>query len=263
MVMENYEAASRGDIDYMRGFKAHYEDPNFKHNLLIGSIHMLIPIVGPIVLMGWYCEIMQRLVRRHPNPIPKLDFNDFGFFLGRGVAPFLTALVIVLPAMIVGNIIIFSLLFMLGIFAHHSGPDPMMTLIASFLGMGVMAMIILPISTIANAGVTQAELSEDFKQSTNFRGLLDYAGLTWQKVLFGILVYIPISMIFVIAGMICCFVGIYPAVFLLNSSYVFLRWQIYEYALAKGSPAIAVKAAQQLPSETVYTAPPSAPSPPA
>ena len=74
-----------------------FEDDEWKTNVLIGTVLTLIPVIGPIVLAGWLCEIHQRLVRGHPRTAPKLDFSDLGHYLGRGVWPFLVQLVMSLP----------------------------------------------------------------------------------------------------------------------------------------------------------------------
>ncbi|PMX74198.1 hypothetical protein, partial [Pseudomonas sp. GW456-12-1-14-LB2] len=50
-------------------------------NILVMTVFALIPVAGPIALGGWHCEIMQRLVRRHPTPIPTLEFSDFTHYL--------------------------------------------------------------------------------------------------------------------------------------------------------------------------------------
>jgi hypothetical protein len=71
-----------------------FQGPDWTHNLLLGSVFALIPLVGVLALQGWMCEVIQRLERSHPQPVPKLDFKDFGHYLGRGVAPFVVGLVV-------------------------------------------------------------------------------------------------------------------------------------------------------------------------
>jgi hypothetical protein len=60
-----------------------------------------VPVVGPIALSGWMCEVHQRRVRRHPTPVPKIDFGDFGEYIKRGLHVFLVQLVITMPLMFV------------------------------------------------------------------------------------------------------------------------------------------------------------------
>src|SRR4051812_45577721 len=71
-------------------------------NLLLMTVCNFIPVVGPIVLLGYRSEVATALLedeerRRHP----KFDFNNFAEYLSRGIWPFLMGLlagVVVVPA---------------------------------------------------------------------------------------------------------------------------------------------------------------------
>jgi len=264
--MENTSApvgvpSDPSDIEYLRGFKAIFNDPNFKNNILIGSVHLIIPIVGPMVLMGWYCEIMQRLMRRHSRPIPRLDFSDFGFFLGRGVTVFLVAFLLSLPMVFVIYFFLFSSAFLVGYMSQQRLPDVALIGFAGIFGFALILMVFLPAVVMINAAVTFAELSEDFGRSLDFSKMWAYSRLTWKKVLVSMFVYIPVTFAFFLGGAILCYIGIYPAMFLVNSSYVFLRQQIYQYALSQGFPPVELKPERQIPSEMPRPAAPP-PTPP-
>ena len=92
-------ASDEEGVSVLRAIKAVFQSPNWKTNILLGLVLLLIPIVGPIALGGWMCESHQRWVRRHPDPFPKIDFGDFGDYIKRGLAPFLTGLIIGIPIM--------------------------------------------------------------------------------------------------------------------------------------------------------------------
>ena len=57
-------------LQFVAAFRFLFDQPNALLNILLAAVMQIIPIVGPIVLMGWYCEIIQRLIKRHPMPIP-------------------------------------------------------------------------------------------------------------------------------------------------------------------------------------------------
>lgn len=63
-------------------------------NLLLITVCQFIPVVGPIVLLGYRAEVSVAL-DNDPNMLrhPKFDFNRFGEYLSRGVWPFLIALI--------------------------------------------------------------------------------------------------------------------------------------------------------------------------
>jgi|SRR5579872_5439312 len=67
-------------------------------NLLLIVVCEFIPIVGPIVLLGYKAEVAVALIhdpdmQRHP----KFDFDRFVEYLTRGLWPFLIALGLTLP----------------------------------------------------------------------------------------------------------------------------------------------------------------------
>src|SRR5690606_22826522 len=113
-----------------------FEDVNWPMNLLLGSVLMLIPIVGPIVFMGWQLRIMQHLVQGKSSPIPRFDFSDFGFYLGKGVIPFVVSLLVMLPFLILIMILVFGGVFGIGAMSAQRLPGEYMAilgLIALFL----------------------------------------------------------------------------------------------------------------------------------
>src|SRR5438093_320718 len=64
-------------------------------NLLLLTLCQLIPVIGPIVALGYRAEVPLALSRdsdrrRHPN----FDFNRFVKYLTRGLWPFLVGLIV-------------------------------------------------------------------------------------------------------------------------------------------------------------------------
>lgn len=228
-------------LEYLKGFKFLFLDQNWVNNLLIGAIMVLIPIVGPIVVMGWQCEIFQRLHKKHSQPIPKLDFNDFGHYLGRGIVPFVVGLLVTIPLAIALAIIV----VVAGVLIAVAGGKgaPVSTLIPlGVIGAGaVFLFVMIPTYVIANAGMTRAFLTEDFGKSLDLNRIWAYAKWTWPTVFKAALVYLPITMGIMFAGTILLYVGIFPATVIINIAWIYLAWQIYEIYLAQGGESIPIK----------------------
>lgn len=236
-------------VEYLKGFKLLFLHPHAGMNLLVGSILNLIPLLGPMVLMGWQCEIYQRLQRRHPEYIPRLDFSDFFHFLGRGWVPFVVSLIVVVPfSIIVAMVGLFAAL-VIG-FAAKQGPfgTTMIFFTALLLAMVIFFLLVFLV-IFANAALTRAYLTEDFGSSLQFEKILTYAQKTWRRVFIAYLIYFPLSLGLMLVGMLCLYVGLYPVIVIINVAWVFLSWEIYELYLAEGGEVIAVKAPQGLPSE--------------
>ncbi|MCE9623856.1 MAG: DUF4013 domain-containing protein, partial [Deltaproteobacteria bacterium] len=253
-------------LDFLGAFKFLFSDKNTLNNILLGAVMNIIPIVGPIVLMGWYCEIIQRLVKRHPNPIPKLTFDDFVYFLGRGVAPFVVVLIATLPMVLVTMVFMFAGMFGITMFAgaiQHQGGDPGMLVIAGFGIAFLFAFaFIMVFNVVVMAALIRAELTEDIGKSLDLGKIWAYARATWKDLLVAYLVFIPLSILVMFGGMMVFFIGIYFAIVVINISYLHLRWQVYERYLSRGGEAIPIQTKSgPLPSEQRPTLPTPTPTP--
>lgn len=252
-------------LDFFGAFKFLFQDANALNNILIGAVMNLIPIIGPIVLMGWHCEIIQRLVKKHAKPIPKLDFGDFLYFLGRGVAPFVVTLIATLPMTLVIMVLMFAGMFgaaVLGSALRLDEPGKEFLVFGGIaIGFLIFFLLILFFNIVVSAALVRAELTEDIGKSLDFGKIWGFARATWKDFLVAYLVFIPIAMIVMFAGMLVVFVGIYAAIILINVAYVNLRWQVYMRYLARGGEEIPIQTKSgPLPSETPRPAPPPPPT---
>jgi len=239
--------ASEG-VSALRAVKAVFEDPNWKNNVLIGLVFMIIPIVGPIALSGWMCEVQQRLVRRHPNPIPKIDFGDFGDFIKRGLPVFLAQLIISIPVMML------AYLFMggaaLAAVGAGAATDEPLVAIAVGIVTGIIALVILlALGVLVNAVHTRAELTEDLGQALSFGAVLSYAKATAGQVIVKNFTFMFVAFGIVLLGVLACYIGLYPAIAVLQIAAMHLRNQIYLDHLARGGEPIVLKEPQVLQSE--------------
>lgn len=225
-----------------------FDDPDWKQNLLMGTVMFLIPVVGPICLGGWMCETHQRLVRRHPQPMPKFDFADFTHYLSRGIIPFLVSFVTMLPMMIVVYATAFAIGF--GAFAGVAATDEPAVAIAVAVGGSLIAMVLwLSIAAVLNAAMTRAELTEDFGRALSFGPMMDYTRSTFTRFIWKTIVFSFLGFGVALLGMLICFVGIYPAAYVLQVAGLHMRWQLYDDHVGRGGEPIELKPPQWLPSE--------------
>jgi len=225
-----------------------FDDRDWKTNCLIGVVFLFIPIVGPIALAGWLCEIHQRLVRGHPQPMPKLDFTDLGHFLGRGVAPFLVQLVLSVPVsiMIVGGYFVTAFGSLAIIAATGEPLLGLLVVLVVAVGVGVLSLVL---GIVMNAAFTRAELTESIGDALSIGPVLQYTRTTWLQVLIKNILFGFVGLGLILVGMALFCVGIYPAAIVLQVAAMHLRWQIYRYHVDRGGEPIAVKGPQVLPSE--------------
>ncbi len=246
-------ATSTG-VNPMDAVKFLFDDPDWKTSLLFAVIFMFIPIVGGIAVAGWYCEIHQRLARRHPRPIPKLDFGDFGAYIGRGLKPFVVQLAVGFPVGIV-LFICYVLTALLGGMVASAAGEPF--LMFGFLGVFALFAVGVGIAAnvVVNAAVTRAELTEDFGKALDFGKIMAYGKATWVTVIVKNIIFGFIAFGMMLAGMLACGVGLYVVIPILGVAALHLRWQIYADYLAKGGEQIELAPPQQLQSEMGLSGP--------
>jgi small-conductance mechanosensitive channel len=235
-------------VSALRAVKAVFGDENVKTNVLLGIVFMLIPIVGPMALSGWMCEVHQRLLRRHPNPMPKIDFNDFGEYIKRGIPVFLTSLLVTVPVLFVVYAVMGA-----GAFAVFAGiaatGEPLVGIGIGAVMFIVLMLFSLALGVIVNAVHTRAELTEDFGESMKMGKLMAYSKATFGTVVVKNISFMFIAFGIVLVGILLCYLGLYPAIVVVQIAAMHLRHQIYVDYLAKGGEQIPLKAPQALPSE--------------
>lgn len=214
------------------------------------AIFQLIPVIGPIALQGWHAEIMQRLVHRHPQPVPKLSFNDLMKYLNRGLPAFLVALVaggivgmlISLPMSCLGGVASAMLSSHRG-YAGGGGDDGAALGVVAVMGLvGLFTMLVaFPAGMMIQGATLRAELTEDFGQSLKFGPIWDYVKRTWKTQLLAGFVFAFFAWLMALGGMLMCFVGIYAMVPVLQLGSMHLRYQTYQLHLSRGGEPIPTK----------------------
>lgn len=235
-------------VSSLRAVKAVFEDANWKNNVLIGLLLMIIPIVGPIAFSGWMCEVQQRLVRRHPNPIAKLDFADFGELIKRGLPVFLTSLIITLPVLFVVYALVGGAVFA-AFAAGAATNEPLVSFAVIGVGGVVVIVLSLLLGVLINAAHTRAELTEELGQALSFGKVMSYSKATAGQVLVKNFTFMFLAMGIMLLGALACYIGMYPAIAVIQIAAMHLRNQIYMDYLSKGGEPIEMKPPQLLPSE--------------
>lgn len=225
-----------------------FSDANWTNNLLISSVFMFIPLVGPLANAGWHAEIHQRLARRHANPIPRLEFSDLMHYMSRGAASFFVALILMLPMGLISYLGIIVAVF--GGAAVGAAVNEPLVMAVVWILIGLLGFMFMSLAMMmVHAAQARAELTEDLGQSISPGNLFRFLGKTWGTVLVSSMLFALVSMLMFFAGYLMCVFGLYPAMVVVTIAASHLRWQFYERYLTRGGAPFALKEPQQLPSE--------------
>src|SRR5262249_24378509 len=149
---------------------------------LAGAVCALVPILGPIVLLGYQFDIVEDMHRRGDNDYPDFDVNRIMDYLTRGVWPFIVQLIVLAPLALVAGVVVMLLLF--AILAAHLHPTDavllVLALVLVFLVATAVATPLLPFLLIPM--LLRAGLSQDFGSAFSWAFIRDFVGKTWKEI---------------------------------------------------------------------------------
>ena len=225
-------------MNYPVSITEFFKSPAWIMNLLFGGVCMLIPVVGPMVFLGWLITVVLLPPTVNMAAAPPFDFSKFGFYLDRGLWPVLVSIAasigIGIVAMIVGLIpsIIVGV-----IFGHGHG---FMSLIGSLIGFVIWLAVGVAILVALVPIVIRAMLVQDFGKSFDIPFIKRFAGLMWKEMLITAIFINVAALGLCAAGLLALCVGIYGAIAVVNFMVVHLYRQLYELYLKRGGEAIPV-----------------------
>jgi hypothetical protein len=261
----SYFAGQDQRVRYWAAYQFAFSSPNGWKNLLIGGVAMLVPILGPVVFMGYLCDVLA------PRPLddasgrldesPRaagaaygdFDFSRFSQYLERGIWPFLATLVAGLvmlplyllamaPAIIAGA-------------ANFRGPAAVLAFFASFvLSLAVAAaglLIMVPLSV-------RAAMLMEFRPTFDSQWVRDFAARTWRETVIAMLFLIVTGFPLAIVGYLLCLVGVYPAMALLTVAQWHLHFQLYHLYVSRGGAPVPIKPIHRPGPPPIPTLPPAA-----
>ncbi len=88
-------------MEFGRAFSFAQQDPEWLKKVGIGALIFLIPLVGPITVLGWGLEITRRVISHEPELLP--DWSNFTEHLVRGLKGFVVSFVFGLPGGLVSG----------------------------------------------------------------------------------------------------------------------------------------------------------------
>ena len=234
-------------MQYWRSYSYVFERKDWMANLLLCSVCFLIPVIGPLILMGYQFKVIEDLHKHPGQKMPKFDFSQFSELLSRGIYPFVVSLILQLVLTPLCLILWFLPMLFAGMFENEA---------ILILGIFVSFILILVASVlggmITGPFLLRAGLSQSFGETFNFGWILHFMRMVWIEEIVSTLFFMFSSMLLVMVGLLLCFVGVYPAAALCMLAHAQMTYQQYEIFLARGGEPIPLKTPPAAPVATLH-----------
>ncbi len=230
-------------MNYTASVSDFFKSPKWMMNLLLGGVCVLIPIVGPMVVLGWLITGFWARQDENFETFPDFDFSHFGKYLERGLWPFLVALVVTMAIGIVMVPLMWVLMIPTMLIGQLSSggeanASSCLGVIAMILMVLLWAVIIFALMLVLVPLKIRASLTQDFAKSFDVGFVKRFLALTWKEIVLSSLFVMVTGTLFVCLGMIAFCVGMYFATVLVYFSWTHLHKQLYTLYLSRGGEPV-------------------------
>lgn len=235
-------------MNYSAALTDFFKSSKWVNNLLLGGVCLLIPIVGPIALIGWHGgALFGRSNYKDFHNYPEFEFSKFNLYLERGVWPFLVQLIIsmvMIPLLwMLMAVPMFALIALAAAAEKNQAAAEASPLVLSgsmlftfggfALGIVLMALLVKPL-------MLRALLLQDLGAAFNLTFIKRFIALTWLEQVLCSLFLLIAGLCLMLIGMLAFCIGVYfMAGWLIFSTYHLDR-QLYDLYLARGGEPLPV-----------------------
>ena len=188
-------------MDIGKSFGFVFEDKKWIEKVLIGGILMLIPILGPILMLGYAVELVRNVRNYQVNPLPAWD--NWGEKISDGLKLFIIYLLWSLPLIILSFLLMIPLML--------TGDSDTGSAIASIFSLcfGCFTFIYAVVVWLATPGITikYAETGE-FSDGLKFGEILNFTKEHLGQIFVVIVVSWLVYMLAGLFGTLLCLIGL-------------------------------------------------------
>jgi hypothetical protein len=227
-------------IDHRRALNAAFTGPSWPTNLLLLAVCLLVPLVGPIAVNGYQAVVAER-VARDPEGLPAFDLQRLTEYLLRGLRVFVVSLVVGLLLTPVAMVVLFGASFaaaMLGALLQDSPLAGVAAGAIAIVGGLIFSAVLYGGMALATPLWLQAAINRDLGGAFDLGFVRDFLRRVGREVLTSHLVLLVLTLGLVLAGVLACFVGVFPAMAVVMILQGHIYGQLYGLYLARGGRAI-------------------------
>ncbi|CAN5785918.1 hypothetical protein BH23PLA1_BH23PLA1_14740 [soil metagenome] len=233
-------------MDYFGAYRYLFTNPRWGMNLLWISVAQLVPILGPMAVLGYVAEMIDELSKDRRAPCPDFQPDRIADYLVRGLWPILASLILGLAGMLLAGVAILPMLLIQFLGLNFRWLDGPLGIALWLLGV-TLVLVTTTVITFLTIPVTLAAMkARSIGPAFQAKYLGSFLSTSWLDLLTVWLFLMVTAFPLMIAGMMLFCVGIYPASALISVALWLLASQVYERHLAKGGqpipkPAIATE----------------------
>src|SRR5713101_8379987 len=232
---------------YLQSYQFVFVSPRWMQNFGIAVLCQFVPILGPIVLIGYAFDIIEGMLRDGEENYPDFDPSPLMPYFRRGACPFIIQLIVALPLTL---IIFVTVLVFYAIILTSSGSPPWWVIflflglffVVLFLSLVILPFVVIPLSL-------RAGLCKSFKEAFNREFYFDFVKKCWRELLLAELFLFCSSQLLILVGMCVFCVGSYVAAAWIMLARHHLMYQVYLRYLERGGIPPVVKDERVQPGE--------------
>jgi hypothetical protein len=237
-----------GSLEYLRAWRYPFESSQWVVTVLfiIAALALsgFIPIIPALIVYGYQFEVIEGLHRSGGRSYPDFNIDRFAEYLVRGVWVFVVALLgalIIMPIFLV--VMGGGVAAMIAVAAAAGSEDAGAVVLGAGLPVLILLMLIvaIPLNVLLFPLLLRAGLSQDFGTAFNFDWIKSFVSKTWKEMLWGTLFLAASGLLAMVAGLLLCCIGSYPAMALAVLAQSHMFYQFYEIFLARGGEPITLK----------------------
>ena len=196
-------------------------------------------VIGTIFMFGYGAEMMRARVGVKGVVAPDIEIDRLGDYINKGIVPILVYLAFALPMSCALSVALVPV-FIVASIAESTQPEalPISIVLAVVVGVLLWFALIVILTLLLAVVAIRSMITQDFRRSFNVRWMLSFLKQMYGEMLLSMLIFVPLSMVVVLIGMMALCVGLIPASGICTAAMLHLWCQWYEIFLSRGGEPV-------------------------
>ncbi len=231
-------------MNYIRAFQYLFDNPKWLGNLFMVALANLIPLVGPLVVLGYAWDVVEHLHRQKSDAsYPEFTFDKFGAYLVRGLMVVLASFCATLPVALLLACCSGGGFAAVGMLEDSMKAGGMLFIVYQLFNGLLTLVVVIGLNILMVPMLLRVGLTGSFTEAFHKDFVLDFANKMWLETVLSIVVMMIAGPILGFVGMLLCCVGIFLTAPIANLGFHHLMYQMYELYLERGGMAIPLEGA--------------------